>query len=233
MTVKILVVDDEENLLTLIAHNLEKEGFTTVTAQEGNEAWHLLAQEKPDLIILDLMLPGRDGLQICRDMRRYNINTPVIMLTACTAEAERIQGFEAGADDYITKPFSVRELVVRVKAVLRRMNNRITPENTEAEISTSNFVLKPDNYEIFFQGRRLELTLKEYELLELLLRNNGKVLKREVLWELLWDYSDKINSRVIDVHINRIRTKIELDSGNPRYIKTVRGLGYKFEDSQK
>lgn len=227
---KILVVDDEETLLKLITHNLEMEGFATIVAQDGNEAWRRLEQEKPDLVILDLMLPGRDGLQICRDMRRKNIKTPVIMLTARTEEADRIKGFEVGADDYISKPFSVRELVARVKAVLRRKGDLPKVEQNHLEPAVNDFQIKSDNYEIYFKGKRLDLTLKEYELLELLIKNKGKVLKREQVWEILWEYSDKINSRVIDVHINRLRGKIEDDSGNPQYIKTVRGLGYKFEE---
>jgi two-component system alkaline phosphatase synthesis response regulator PhoP len=176
------------------------------------------------------MLPGKDGLEICRDIRRQEIKIPIIMLTACAAEADRILGLEAGADDYVTKPFSVRELIARVKAVLRSKANQKEAEHADLDVVAGDFIIKSENYEIYFKGRLLVLTLKEYELLELLIKNKGRLLKRESLWQLLWEHPDKINSRVLDVHISRLREKIEKDSSNPQYIKTVRGLGYKFEE---
>ena len=224
-----MVVDDEEALVRLITYNLVKEGFKTVSAFDGNEGWQLIEKEHPDLIILDLMLPGKDGLEICRDLRKNNVNTPIIMLTARDDEIDRVLGLELGADDYVTKPFSVRELTARVKAVLRRNSDKKEEEFPEHEIVVGNFVIKPDRYEILLNGEVLDLTLKEYELLELLMRNKGRVLKREYLLQVLWDYADGVNTRVLDVHISKIRDKIELDSKNPAYIKTIRGLGYKFE----
>jgi len=224
-----MVVDDEESLVRLITYNLNKEGFITVPAYEGNEAWKLIKKEKPDLLILDLMLPGKDGLEICRDMRTNNRNIPIIMLTARDEEIDKVLGLELGADDYVTKPFSVRELVARVKAVLRRNNCEI-PDNGNQEIRVGDFVLIPESYEIYYKGELLELTLKEYELLEILLNNRGRVLKRDYLLQVLWDFNEGINTRVLDVHISKLRDKIEEDSKNPKFIKTVRGLGYKFEE---
>jgi two-component system alkaline phosphatase synthesis response regulator PhoP len=176
------------------------------------------------------MLPGRDGLEICRSLREANIGTPVIMLTAKDSEIDKVVGLELGADDYVTKPFSVRELIARVKAVLRRQRHIRDEGDEDTEYSTGNFVIKPDRYEIYQNGELLDLTLKEYELLEILLRNRGRVLKRDYLLEVLWDFSETVNTRVLDVHISKLRDKIEEDSKNPRYIKTVRGLGYKFEE---
>lgn len=231
MNGKILVIDDEEALVRLISYNLAKEGFNILTAVDGNEAWQMIAQEKPDLIVLDLMLPGKDGLEICRDLRKENNEIPIIMLTARDEEIDKVLGLELGADDYMTKPFSVRELSARVKAVLRRKQAIMTSESADKELIIGSFTIKPERYEIFFNGELLDLTLKEYELLEVLLKNKGRVLKREYLLQILWDYADGVNTRVLDVHISKLRDKIEIDSKNPRYIKTVRGLGYRFEEN--
>ena len=230
MNGKILVVDDEEALVRLISYNLSKEGFTTLTALDGNEAWRLIQAEKPDLIVLDLMLPGKDGMEICRDLRKNNIDIPIIMLTARDEEIDKVLGLELGADDYMTKPFSVRELSARVKAILRRKSNNISSAMNDKELSIGVFTIKAEKYEIYQNGNLLDLTLKEYELLEILLRNHDRVLKRDYLLELLWDYADGVNTRVLDVHISKLRDKIEVDSKNPIYIKTVRGVGYKFEE---
>lgn len=227
---KILVVDDEEALVRLISYNLNKEGFITIPAYDGEEALRLVREEQPDLIILDLMLPGKDGFEVCRTLRAANIKTPVIMLTARDEEVDKVVGLELGADDYVTKPFSVRELSARAKAVLRRGRDQAAEENQEPEITVGSFLLKPDSYQIYHRGKLLDLTLKEYELLSILLRNKGRVLKRDYLLDVIWDFSDSANTRVLDVHISKIRDKIEEDSKNPRYIKTVRGLGYKFEE---
>jgi two-component system alkaline phosphatase synthesis response regulator PhoP len=227
---KILVVDDEETLVRLITYNLNKEGFNTLAAYDGNEAEALVLREDPDLIILDLMLPGKDGLEICRDLRRQNITTPIIMLTARDDEIDRVLGLELGADDYVTKPFSVRELTARVKAVLRRKRDKAEPEKPDGQLTVGSFVIMPDKYEIYHHGKLLDLTLKEYELLELLLRNRGRVLKRDYLLQVLWDYNDSVSTRVLDVQVSKLRDKIEPDSREPYYIKTVRGIGYKFEE---
>ncbi len=230
MNGKIMVVDDEEALVRLITYNLSKEGFSTLAVYDGNEVVPMVLQEKPDLIILDLMLPGKDGIEICRELRREKVGTPIIMLTARDDEIDRVLGLELGADDYVTKPFSVRELCARVKAVLRRKNEPAELVKSDQEIVAGKFIIKPEKYEIFYNGDLLELTLKEYELLELLIRNKGRVLKRDYLLQVLWDYNDSISTRVLDVHISKLREKIETDSRDPKHIKTVRGLGYKFEE---
>lgn len=230
MNGKIMVVDDEEALVRLITYNLNKAGYKAIGVGDGNEAWELIKREEPDLIILDLMLPGKDGLEICRDLQRDNIQIPIIMLTARDDEIDRVLGLELGADDYVTKPFSVRELTARVKAVLRRRSGKIEPEDDDREIWTGSFVIKPEKYEIYHDDELLNLTLKEYELLEILIRNRGRVLKRDYLLEALWDYADGINTRVLDVHISKLRDKLGKVNGESQYIKTVRGLGYKFED---
>ncbi|MDD2511493.1 MAG: response regulator transcription factor [Syntrophomonas sp.] len=228
---KILVVDDEEALVRLLTYNLNKEGFITIPAYDGVEALRKITEEKPDLIILDLMLPGKDGLEICREVRAQGVKTPIIMLTARDEEIDKVVGLEMGADDYVTKPFSVRELSARVKAVLRR--NRQMEEKADASsiITVGEFALKSESYEVYYKDKLLELTLKEYELLELLIKNRGRVLKRDYLLQVLWDYAEPVNTRVLDVHISKLREKIEPDSKNPRYIKTIRGVGYKFEVS--
>lgn len=228
---KVLVVDDEESLVRLITYNLTKDGFQTLQANDGNEAWRLIMQEKPDLIILDIMLPGKDGLEICRDLRKENITTPIIMLTAKDDEVDKVVGLELGADDYVTKPFSVKELSARVRAVLRRNN---ATDNLPAEnenITAGKFTIKPLSYEIWYKGKKLDLTMKQYELLEMLLRNKGRVLKREYLLEVLWDYPDSANTRTLDVYISKLREKIEDDAKKPQHIITVRGYGYKFEEN--
>ncbi|WP_073089228.1 response regulator transcription factor [Thermosyntropha lipolytica] len=227
---KILVVDDEESLVRLITYNLNKEGFTTLSAYDGLTAYNLAREEKPDLIILDLMLPEKDGLEVCRQLRSEGINIPIIMLTAKDEEIDKVLGLELGADDYVTKPFSVRELIARVKAVLRRKGEREDlPAGEEKALVIGSFTIKPERYEIYHHDKLLDLTLKEYELLEIFLRNRGRVLKRDYLLEVLWDYADGANTRVLDVHVSKLRDKIEKDPKNPQYIKTVRGLGYKFE----
>jgi two-component system alkaline phosphatase synthesis response regulator PhoP len=228
MKKKILVVDDEESLVRLITYNLNKEGYTTISAYDGTTAIETVRRENPDLVILDLMLPGMDGLDVCRQMRSEHIYTPIIILTAKDEEIDKVVGLELGADDYVTKPFSVRELLARIKAVLRRQQD--LPENDLPTIRTvGNFTIKTESYEIFMDDKRLDLTLKEYELLEILLNNQGRVLKRDYLLEALWGYSVEANTRVLDVHISKLREKIGDNTREPNYIKTVRGLGYKFE----
>lgn len=229
---KVLVVDDEESLVRLITFNLNKDGLETIAANDGEEGWRLIMKEKPDLIILDVMLPGKDGLEICRDLRREHIETPIIMLTARDDEVDKIVGLELGADDYVTKPFSVKELSARVKAVLRRHHaSSRQPSAVDQIITVGMFTIKPWSYEIWYQDKKLDLTAKEFELLHMLLKNKGRVLKREYLLEALWDYPDSANTRALDVYISKLREKIEDDTKNPRHIITVRGLGYKLEES--
>lgn len=230
MVGKILVVDDEESLVRLITYNLNKAGFATVYAYDGLQAGQLINQEQPDLVILDLMLPGKDGLEICREMRAAGLQTPIIMLTARDDEIDRVLGLELGADDYVTKPFSVRELTARVKAVLRRKGSQAEAQPAADSVKIGSFEIKPQQYEIYRQGQLLQLTLKEYELLSLMLRNRGKVLKRDYLLQLLWDSPAGVTTRVLDVQVSKLREKLEADSGQPKLIKTVRGVGYKLEE---
>lgn len=225
---KILVVDDEESLVRLITHNLEKEGHKTISASDGLRAWEQIKSDRPDLIILDLMLPGVDGLELCRRLMQAKISVPIIMLTARDDEIDKVVGLELGADDYVTKPFGVRELMARVKALLRR-NQAVEVQPELTSINVGPLIIRLDSYEAILHDERLDLTLKEFELLALLVKNKGKVLKREYLLDTLWGYDVETGSRVLDVHISKVRDKVETDSKHPRFIKTVRGIGYKFE----
>ncbi|HAA89322.1 MAG: Alkaline phosphatase synthesis transcriptional regulatory protein phoP [Thermoanaerobacterales bacterium 50_218] len=225
---RIMVVDDEEALVRLLTHNLRKEGYEVIAAYDGLQALELIKKEKPDLVILDLMLPGIDGLELCRQLRRQNIDIPIIMLTAKDDEIDKVVGLELGADDYVTKPFSIRELMARVKAILRR-TRQSSSESQVTLIQAGPFTINFDTYEAFFKDRRLDLTVKEFELLGLLVQARGRVLKRDYLLDTLWGYDVEAGTKVLDVYISRLREKIEPDSKHPQYIKTVRGVGYKFD----
>lgn len=227
---KILVVDDEEALLRLITHNLEREGYETMAAADGIKALEILRQDIPDLIILDLMLPGISGLEICRRLRQEKYDVPILMLTARDEEIDKVLGLEMGADDYVTKPFGVRELMARVKAILRRQQR---PEimDDKRVYRTGQLVVDLDAYQAYLNGEQIELTLKEFELLSLLIRNQGRVLKRDYILDTIWGYDVETGSRVLDVHVSKLREKLEEDTRHPRYIKTIRGLGYKFEEA--
>ncbi|MBC7324854.1 MAG: response regulator transcription factor [Moorella sp. (in: Bacteria)] len=224
---KILIVDDEPAILELVAFNLEQAGFTTITASDGAEALQKAAAEKPDLIILDVMLPSIDGFEVCRNLRARG-NTPILMLTARREEVDRVLGLELGADDYLTKPFSPRELVARVRAILRRAaENQHQPDGI---LSLGDLVINPAGHVVTVKGKPVDLTLKEYQLLHLLAENRGRVFSREALLERLWEGEYYGDTRTIDVHIRHLREKIEENPSNPRYIITVRGVGYKFRD---
>ena len=224
---KILVVDDEAHILELISYNLLSAGYKVIKAQNGIDAVSLAISEKPNLILLDIMLPEKDGYDVCKDIRLNSEirNTPIIMLTAKGEEFDKVLGLELGADDYVTKPFSVRELLARVKAILRR----ISPINTDinkgkfGELSV-NF----DTREVSLKEEKIELTYKEYELLEILIKNNGKFLTREALLDKIWGYEYIGETRTVDVHIRYLRKKIEEDDKNPKFIETIRGVGYRF-----
>lgn len=228
MRARVLVVEDDEALVNLLTHTLKREGYETAVARDGEQAWYRIESEEWDVVILDLMLPGRDGLEICRQMRQEKNYTPVIMLTARDDEIDRVVGLEIGADDYVTKPFSVRELMARIKAILRRRN--LDARDTGQEIEVGPILIKPDSYEVFVSGQRLELTRKEFELLTLLVQNKGKVLKRDYLLQTLWDYGDTAQTRVLDVHISKLREKLSSHGLKGGGIETVRGIGYKFEE---
>jgi len=223
---KILVVDDEENIRTLVRFNLEKAGYTVTEATNGKEALELIASHRPDLVILDLMLPVIDGLDVCRKLKGNQLNSsiPIIMLTAKSEEVDRVIGLELGADDYLTKPFGPRELIARIKAVLRRV---VIPDNVGKELSFGNLVINLTNYAAYLSDKKLELTLKEFELLCLLVQNPNQAFSREKLLENIWGYEYYGDTRTVDVHIRHLRAKLESSPDIANAIETVRGVGYR------
>lgn len=232
---KILVVEDEESINTLLQFNLEQAGFDVITAMDGATGLNLALEEKPDLIVLDLMLPEMDGLDVCKSLRQAQTMIPILMLTAKDDEFDKVLGLELGADDYMTKPFSPREVVARVKAILRRSEYNAKDVQTDANLEqmvVGDLKVYPENYEAFFEGESLELTPKEFELLVYLVRNRGRVLSREQLLNAIWDYDFVGDTRIVDVHISHLREKIEQNTRKPIYIKTIRGLGYKLDGPQ-
>ena len=224
---KILVVDDEEHIAELIRYNLESNGYKILSANNGIDAMKIVLEERPNLILLDLMIPGKDGYDVCKEIRSTKevMNTPIIMLTAKREEIDKILGLELGADDYITKPFSVRELLARVKAVLRRFS---IVESEENVLVFGDLTVDFEKREVLIKNNKLELTLKEFELLEILIRNKGKILTRDTLLDKIWGYEYIGETRTVDVHIRYLRKKIESDDKNPKFIETIRGVGYRF-----
>lgn len=230
---QILVVDDEPSIVTLLKFNLEKSGFDVLTATTGGEALETIERQAVDFIILDLMLPEMDGLEVCRMIRQKSISTPILMLTAKDDEIDKILGLELGADDYLTKPFSPREVIARVKAILRRTEQAQQPVDDvskDNKISIGDLVVYIENYEAYFKGEQMTLTPKEFELLVYLVKHKGVVLTRERLLNAVWQYDFAGDTRIVDVHVSHLREKIETDTRKPLYIKTVRGLGYKLEE---
>ncbi|MFO7248109.1 MAG: response regulator transcription factor [Bacillota bacterium] len=227
---KILVVDDEVPIVTLLQFNLEAAGYVVVTALDGQYGYELVKKERPDLIILDLMLPGMDGMEFCKRLRQENDHTPILMLTARDDELDKVLGLELGADDYLTKPFSPRELVARVKAILRRARQPARESAEVAErLAVGELVLYPEKREVYKGTEPVELTPKEFDLLCYLMRHRGRVMTRDQLLHAVWNYEYVGDSRIVDVHISHLREKIEDDTKRPVYIKTVRGIGYKLE----
>jgi len=226
----IYVIEDEQHIQQLIKYNLETSGFKVSVFNDGESALETYEADKPDMFILDIMLPGIDGLEICKKLRSNpkTKNIPIIMLTAKGEEFDRVLGLELGADDYITKPFSVRELIARVKALFRRTYSTISTE--DAIIKCGEIVIDCSRHEVTKKGCKIELPLKEYELLKLLALNPGIVMSRELLLEKIWGFDYFGETRTVDVHIRYLRQKIEDDDSNPTYIETVRGIGYKFAD---
>jgi two-component system, OmpR family, alkaline phosphatase synthesis response regulator PhoP len=223
---KILVVDDESKIVELVRAYLEKDGFSVLGAGDGQKALELVAREKPDLVVLDLNLPVVDGLDVCRAIRRQS-NLPVIMLTARDEDTDKLIGLEIGADDYVTKPFSPRELVARVKAVLRRAQGG--PAKSE-EIAVGDLRVIPSRHEAWLGDRLMELTPTEFKLLETLAQNPGRVYTRLQLLDSVQGYAYEGYERTIDAHVKNLRQKIEGDPQKPRHIITVYGVGYKFQD---
>ncbi|RRN74230.1 DNA-binding response regulator [Peribacillus simplex] len=238
MSKKILVVDDEQSIVTLLQYNLEQAGYSVITALDGEQGLQAAVDIRPDLVVLDLMLPKMDGLEVCKQLRQQKINIPILMLTAKDDEFDKVLGLELGADDYLTKPFSPREVVARIKAILRR--SQFQSNGSESSNDQEDGLLKlgelkvfPDRYEAFFDEQQLELTPKEFELLLYLAKNKGRVLTRDQLLSSVWNYDFAGDSRIVDVHISHLREKIEKDTKKPLYIKTIRGLGYKLEEPKK
>ena len=230
---RILVADDEKDIVDLIAYNLEREGFTVLKAYDGRRAWEMVNAEKPDLLLLDLMMPALTGTEVCRMIRRQpaTVQLPVIMLTAKADPLDKVLGLEVGADDYITKPFHIQELIARVRAVLRRAER--LPEG-EAPVSLSFAGLHLDSAacRVTREGRPVELSSREFKLLRFFMAHPGRVFSRDQLLDRVWGDESFVEPRTVDVHISRLRTAIEPDKENPRYILTVRGIGYRFADGE-
>jgi len=226
---KILVVEDDRNLLDTISYNLKKEGYQSLTAADGATALEIARLEKPGLIILDVMLPQIDGFEVCRILRKETA-VPIIMLTARTDETDKIVGLDTGADDYMTKPFSLRELLARVRALLRRsQQSNVITEGEKDQINFGNIEIDLKRHRVTVDNRIMELTAKEFDLLAFLAVNQGFVFTREQLLEKVWGYDFAGDTRTVDVHVRWLRQKIETDPSNPRHLVTVRGTGYKIE----
>ena len=226
---RVLIVDDEKNIVDILRFNLKKEGYDTLEAYDGEEAIELALSRNPDLILLDIMLPKMDGFTVCRKLRQ-SIATPILMLTAKEEEVDKVLGLELGADDYITKPFSPRELMARVKANLRRL---VPAEQVNAADKLhvnkyGDLTIDSDRYEVRRDDNVIELTLREFELVKFLAAQQGTIFSRECLLEKVWGYEYYGDVRTVDVTVRRVREKLELDPANPQYIVTKRGVGYYF-----
>ena len=231
---KVLVVEDDKNLLDALSYNLSRESYAVVTAVDGPQSLQVARAEKPDLIILDIMLPGLSGLEVCRILRSEKIVTPILMLTAKSEETDKVIGLGIGADDYITKPFSLKELLARVAALLRRVDMTrqealVQQEEKQERLVCAGLSLDFTRHEVRRSGELLDLSRREFELLAFLCRNAGQVFSRDVLLEKVWGYDFAGDTRTVDVHIRWLRQKVEDNPEEPRHIITVRGFGYKFE----
>jgi len=224
----VLVVDDEEAIAEAVRARLQNEGYHVVVAFDGPQAIQLHRTEHPDLVVLDLMLPGMDGLEVCKEIQRDGW-TPVLMLTAKTEEADKVAGFAVGADDYLTKPFSLRELAARVKAILRRMERMRATEHDEP-LDRGDLEIDPQRRRVSVDAAEIALTPLEFEILLALARDPGVVLSREQLMDRVWGYRDYAGGRVVDSHVARIRRKLGEDGNEPRFIRTVHGVGYAFQE---
>lgn len=225
MEKRILVVDDEKPIADILKFNLQKEGFEVTCAYDGAEAVKKVEEIKPDLILLDIMLPEKDGMEVCREVRK-KYDMPIIMLTAKDSEIDKVLGLELGADDYVTKPFSTRELIARVKANLRRQNTKNKPTDTTNDIHIGALIIHPDAYMVTKRGEMVDLTHREFELLHYLAKHIGQVLTREHLLQTVWGYDYFGDVRTVDVTVRRLREKIEDNPSHPTWIVTRRGVGY-------
>jgi len=231
---KILIIEDESSIVKLLTYNLENDGFQVDSSLSGDEGFQMASSGNYDMIILDLMLPKMDGVDICRGLRQEKIDTPIIMLTAKDSEIDKIIGLEIGADDYMTKPFSPREVIARMKAIFRRYEKSQVSEIEEMDddeiIHIGDVDIFPAKYEVIVRGDAIELTPKEFDLLLYLARRQGRILSREQLLNAIWNYDFAGETRIVDVHVSHLREKLEEDTKEPKYIKTARGFGYKLED---
>jgi DNA-binding response OmpR family regulator len=225
----ILVVDDEEPIAEAVRARLESEGFRVIVADDGPDAIRAHDEHRPDLVVLDLMLPGMDGLEVCKQIQRDGW-TPVLMLTARTEEADKVAGFAVGADDYLTKPFSLRELAVRVKAILRRVERIRGGEQPSGPIQRHGMTIDAARRRVEVDGDEIALTPLEFEILLTLARDPGVVMSRDALMDGVWGYRDYAGGRVVDSHVARIRRKLGEDGNDPRFIRTVHGVGYAFKE---
>lgn len=230
----ILVVDDEKPIADILEFNLKKEGFTVYCAYDGEEALEKVEEVQPDIMLLDIMLPKRDGMEVCREVRK-KYDFPIIMLTAKDSEIDKVLGLELGADDYVTKPFGTRELIARVKANLRRHSKTLSEEQDEAtnEITVGSLIIQPDAYLVQKRGESIELTHREFELLHYLSKHIGQVMTREHLLQTVWGYDYFGDVRTVDVTIRRLREKIEDTPSHPSWIVTRRGVGYYLRDPEQ
>ncbi|MBU7594151.1 MULTISPECIES: response regulator YycF [Bacillaceae] len=234
MEKKILVVDDEKPIADILQFNLKKEGYAVYCAYDGNQAIEMVEEINPDLILLDIMLPNKDGMEVCREVRKKH-EMPIIMLTAKDSEIDKVLGLELGADDYVTKPFSTRELLARVKANLRRQqaNDSNEAKGASNEISIGSLVIHPDAYVVSKRGETIELTHREFELLHYLAQHIGQVMTREHLLQTVWGYDYFGDVRTVDVTVRRLREKIEDNPSHPTWIVTRRGVGYYLKQSEQ
>ncbi len=232
MTKKILIVDDEKAIVDILKFNLMREGYQTIEAYDGEEGYHKAIEEKPDLILLDVMLPSMPGFDVCKKIREKSA-VPIIMLTARTDEIDKVLGLELGADDYITKPFGIREVMARVKANLRRNALDVAEESNGEILHFGNLTIDIGKYEASKNGQVLELTLREFELLKFLASQPEKIFSREVLLEKVWGYEYLGDVRTVDVTIRRLREKVEDDASEPAFVMTKRGVGYYFNSKKK
>ena len=224
----VLVVEDEESFVEALKVGLKREGFRVEVARDGQQALDMFDLVQPDLVLLDVMLPKMSGIDVCRQLRKKTM-TPIIMVTAKGAEIDTVVGLEVGADDYVTKPYRLRELVARMRAVMRRVPQNHGGELGGASITVGDISIDPDQHEVVIRGETSTLPLKEFELLHILLANAGRVLPRETLIDRVWGTDYVGDTKTLDVHVKRLRGKIEDDPANPTRIVTIRGLGYKYE----
>ena len=233
MNNKVLIVDDERAIVDILKYNLEKNGMTAVCAYDGGEGLRLARESDPDVILLDVMLPVMDGFEVCRTLRAEGNNVPIIMITAREEETDKVFGLELGADDYITKPFSMREVVARVRTNMRRavaMAPQSAPEPSGDQLRAKDLTIDKARHAVFKDGKEIELTQREYELILYLAENPGKVISREELMSRVWQYDYYGDLRAVDVAIRRLREKLEPNPSEPEYVMTKRGAGYYFVD---